>query len=83
MAVACDRVAALETSHGRFPSFFLIELGAHCGRYGIGGAGCADQGRGWEAEAEGGREVGFIRLVTDTTYCIGHKSSYPCNLSFK
>lgn len=28
-------------------------------------------------------EVGFIRLVTDTTYCIGHKSSYPPNLSFK
>lgn len=27
--------------------------------------------------------MGFIRLVTDTTYCIGHKSSYPPNLSFK
>lgn len=31
---------------------------------------------------EGG-DVGFIRLVPDTTYCIGHKSSYPPNLSFK
>lgn len=34
-------------------------------------------------EQKGGGEVGFIRLVTDTTYCIGHKSSYPPNLSFK
>lgn len=31
----------------------------------------------------GAGKVGFIRLVTDTTYCIGHKSSYPPNLSFK
>lgn len=30
-----------------------------------------------------GGGVGFIRLVPDTTYCIGHKSSYPPNLSFK
>lgn len=27
--------------------------------------------------------MGFIRLVTGTTYCIGHKSSFPTNLSFK
>lgn len=30
-----------------------------------------------------GGEVGFIRLVPNTTYGIGHKSSYPPNLSFK
>lgn len=27
--------------------------------------------------------MGFIRSVTDTTYSISHKSSYPPNLSFK
>lgn len=32
---------------------------------------------------KGGREVGFIRLVTNTTYFIGHKLSYSPNLSFK
>lgn len=33
--------------------------------------------------SKGGGEFDFIRLVTDTTYCIGHKSSYSPNLSFK
>ena len=42
-----------------------------------------DEGRGLEEEAKGGVDVCFIRLVTDTTYCIGRKSSYPPNLSFK
>lgn len=36
-----------------------------------------------ERKEQRGVAVGFIRLVTDTTYCIGHKSSYPPNLSFK
>lgn len=39
--------------------------------------------RGGAARKGGVRGVGFIRLVTGTTYCIGHKSSFPPNLSFK
>lgn len=58
---------------------------------GIGGdgfgvvGGCADEGRCREEGrgAGGCRGVGFIRLVRGTTYCIGHKSSFPTNLSFK
>lgn len=50
--------------------------------------GCADvQMRGGAARrgGVGGLQggLGFIRLVTGTTYCIGHKSSFPTNLSFK
>lgn len=50
----------------------------------------AEPGWGGGGEADGKRQmvvvgvgVDFIRLVPDTTYCIGHKSSYPPNLSFK
>lgn len=82
VAPACDRVTALETSLYRSPSFFLTELGVYCCRYRQGGRVC-----GWGEErrgrSKGGGEVGFIRLVTDTTYSIRHKSSYPPNLSFK
>ncbi len=66
----------------RQASFFLIELGAYCGRYRLGGRVCG-QGEGLRGRSKGGGELGFIRLVTDTTYCIGHKSSYSPNLSFK
>lgn len=56
-----------------FFSFFL-EMGSHCGR------SVEEELR---ERCKGGGEVGLIRLVTDTTYCIEHKSSYPPNLSFK
>lgn len=66
----------------RQASFYHIELGAYCRSYRLGGRVC-----GWGEElrgrSKGGGVVGFIRLVTDTTYCIGHKSSYAPNLSFK
>lgn len=38
-------------------------------------------GAAWNGRGRGG--VGFIGLATAATYCIGHKSSFPPNLSFK
>lgn len=59
-------------------------------RAGVGGDGCGVAGGCADVQMRGGATskvrvggVGFIRLVTGTTYCIGHKSSFPPNLSFK
>lgn len=49
-------------------------MGPYCGRF---------VEEELKERCKGGGEVGFIRLVTDTTYCIEHKSSYHPNLSFK
>lgn len=63
-------VTTLET---RLPHTFVIRLGAHCGRYRLYRWGEGLCRSFWS----------FIKLVTNTTYCNGHKLSYSPNLSFK
>lgn len=79
---ACDRVTAPRDEP---PTVLLSWLGGSL-QARVGGAEHgwgAVQMRGGAARKGGVRGVGFIRLVTGTTYCIGHKSSFSPNLSFK